>query len=121
MRVRSVTELDRMALVGGAESPDQPIQFRYHMGVEPMDLLPTTHAGLILVSERFRIILADRSFTGWATIPVDVHGLYQERIAGYHGLAVTGRCGAIDRSRARKERRPPPSPRGRPCEMEVGM
>ena len=121
MRVTIDQPLDKMALVGGQRLCEAPLVFRYQTGLEPMDLLPTTYAGVILISERFRDVLSQHAFSGWATFPVEVHGIYGESIDGYSGLVVTGRCARIDPSRAQIERRPAVSTRGRPFEMRVGM
>jgi hypothetical protein len=41
-------------------------------------------------------VLERHGFTGWATYPVELHGKDDALIDGYVGIAVTGRCGAID-------------------------
>jgi hypothetical protein len=63
-------------------------------GSTPYDLMGTTFPPLLLISDRVVSVL--REFSGWTTYPVEVHGKKGERIPGYHGLAVTGRCGSLD-------------------------
>jgi len=78
--------------------PRSPIVFRRDSGSRAYDYVTTTYAILQLVSQRFIDVLREGGFTGWSTYPVEVYGKHGELIPGYHGLAITGRCGPIDDS-----------------------
>lgn len=67
----------------------------------PKDVI---HSGvaITLISDRVVDILTSHGFTGWTTYPVDLRGKHGESIPGCQGLAVRGRCGALDDSRSTK-------------------
>ncbi|HEY8207038.1 MAG TPA: hypothetical protein VIG99_06145, partial [Myxococcaceae bacterium] len=69
---------------------------------KPSDFIYTTLATPIIISDRVVGILKDGGFSGWRTYPIELLGKGGNRIPGYHGLAVHGRCGPIDESRAVK-------------------
>jgi hypothetical protein len=74
-----------------------PVQARWFMGrKKPSDLIGTTFAVPLLVSERVIALLRDEGFTGWSTYDVDLVGHDGAPIPGYYGLAIHGRCGPID-------------------------
>jgi hypothetical protein len=80
-----------------AEKSSAPVEVRWAMrGESPKDFVRTTSVWPILVSERVVGILRDSGLTGWQTYPIELFGKVGERIPGYHGLAVSGRCGPID-------------------------
>ena len=101
-------------LMKGEALPSEPIVFEYSCGGKPRDVIGTEFAVLELFSDRVIDILRNEGFTGWTTYPVEVYGKKGERIEGYHGFAVTGRCGPIDNSRSRQIVVPPPVPEGQP-------
>ncbi len=78
-------------------------------GSRLLDLVGTTVATLKLVSPRFVETLEEDDITGWTTFPVD---LAVEGASGYAGLAVNGRCGAIDDTLSERITIPPPVPEG---------
>ena len=69
---------------------------------KPSDIINTTLAIPVLVSDRVVGILKAGQFSGWRTYPINLFAKDGARIPGYHGLAVHGRCGPIDNSRAVK-------------------
>lgn len=121
LHVQAGVDLDDIAIFCGDERPEKPIIFRHESGGKPRDLISTTYVTLKLYSDRVIEILKDHGFSGWKTYPVEVYGKKGVRIDGYHGLAVTGRCGEIDWSRGRKERRPAPVPGGSAYDVWIGM
>lgn len=101
------------ALARGEERPSEPIEFVPAEGRIPGDLIGTTYATITLVSERFLDVLREHGFTGWTTFPARVFLGDGRELDGYHGLAVRGRCGAIDDSLSEKVTLPPPVAAGR--------
>jgi len=112
--------LDDIAIAGAERLPEKPIVCRHSMGGKPRDLVGTGYGTMILLSSRVVGILREKEFTGWTTYPVEVYGKRGERIDGYHGFAVTGRCGPVHWNKARRERRPPPVPNGCGYDVLVG-
>lgn len=101
LHVRARDEIkEPLALLSGDSVPSTPLVFEHHSGGKPRDWVATTWTILDLVSEHFCSVLRDGRYTGWKTYPVDLHGKGDERIDGYHGLAITGRCGPIDDSKS---------------------
>jgi len=107
IRVNSATALSSRRLVRAEETPCEPIAFNYDEGDIACDLIGTTYSGLYLISNRFLSVLRSHAFTGWASFPVVVHGRGTERLEGYHGFAVTGRCGRVHGSRRLWSEQPP--------------
>jgi uncharacterized protein DUF1629 len=115
LRVTPRGPLDNaFALVLGEERPAEPIEFVRSQGRIPYDLIGTTWAVVDLVSAKFRGVLEEHGFTGWTTFPVRIIvDDDQEALHGYEGLAVTGRCGALDDSLSERVTLPPPVVGGR--------
>ena len=80
-----------------------------------------TFVAILLISERFLDTLLEVRATGWGTYPVRPYDRAGLELPGYHGLAVTGRAGPIDRSRSRIELLPPPVPEEQAMYAEIGM
>lgn len=119
---REPDEIDDFAILRGEIRPQKPLVFEYMKGASgstPRDLVSTSLVSLRLISDRVISVL--REFSGWGTYPVEVYGKKGERIPGYHGLAVTGRCGPIDDSRSRPAVYPPAVPQGRPTLVWIGL
>lgn len=115
-------DLDARGLFQGLWAPSEPILWRHYMGgASPKDLVPTGYGDLFLVSDRVVKVLRDHQFIGWATFPVNLVGKKKEAIPGYHGFAVTGRCGIPDDSLSRVEWRDPLVPNGPRVQVQVGM
>lgn len=68
-------------------------------GTQPVEVIWTTHAVPIIVSDSVVQLLRSHGFTGWSLYDVTLHDKKGELIPGYHGLAITGRCGDIDWSK----------------------
>lgn len=105
---------DAVGLGRGDVRPAKPLSFHRCEGYHATDLIGTTH-GLFLISDRVVDALQRGAFTGWTTYAVEVRGPGGRHIRGYHGLAVTGRCGPLDESRSEKAiLRPPPGGQAMP-------
>jgi hypothetical protein len=102
-----------VAFARGEARPTEPIEFVRDEGRTPHDVVGTTYASLILVSERFLDVLREHRFSGWATFPVRVFLDEGTELDGYHGFAVIGRAGPIDDSLSEEVILPPPAPHGR--------
>lgn len=121
LHFRPVHDIDNPAsLLRGDVRPRHLVEFRRYMGTKPQDIMGTTHAILLLVSERFVDVLLEERATGWGTYPVRIYDKIGLELSGYHGLTVTGRAGPIDRSRSRIELVPPPVPQGKAMYTEIG-
>lgn len=66
----------------------------------PSDFILTTIAIPHLVSQRVIDVFRKSQFSGWTTYAVNLSGADGKPIAGYHGLAITGRCGALDKMKS---------------------
>ncbi len=87
---------DTCALTFGEYVPNEALvhrRLRGGSGSRPYDIVTTSSIGY-LVSERVVDVLKGHS--GWSLYPVRVLDKQESEIPGYHGLAVTGRCGPID-------------------------
>jgi hypothetical protein len=112
LRVAPVGKLrEPRALTRGERRPRKPVRFKRDEGTRPLDLVGTTWAVLTVVSKRVIAVLDSEGFAGWATYPVELHGVGVEADA-YYGLAVHGRCGHIDNSLTPQAMLPPPVPDG---------
>lgn len=88
-------------ILRGEWVPAAPVMVRRAMGKKsPGDFVWTTLANPVVVGPRVLTVLRDGGFTGWSTYPVLVHDHAGAVVDGYAGLAVTGRCGAIDDTRS---------------------
>jgi hypothetical protein len=67
---------------------------------QPCDAIWTTLAVPLLVSSRVTEVLEARGFKGWTVFPIELAGSKGQRIAGFHGLSIPGRCGAIENERS---------------------
>lgn len=99
-----------------------PMIFHFMKGASgstAYDLISTAMPPLLLVSDKVIAVL--RGFSGWTTYPVQVHGKKGELIPGYHGLAVTGRCGPFDYTKSTPRICEPPVPQGRRARIWFGL
>jgi hypothetical protein len=79
--------------------PEQPVRIDWYMGRKvPEDVIWAATAPI--VSGKFIALLQENGFTGWTTYPVEVFDKAGTRVEDYSGLAVTGRCGPVDRSKS---------------------
>lgn len=68
----------------------------------PGDIIWTTSAVPILLSERIVGLLREGHFTGWDVVPVELRNRVGGILPTYYFLRVPGRCGPIDNERAVK-------------------
>lgn len=74
---------------------------QWGMGAKaPTDVIWTGIAAPLLISDRLVELLGTLGARGWSTYKVHLSGKSGERIAGYSGLSVHGRCGSIDSQRS---------------------
>ena len=100
-RGRMEAESDTLLDVDRGEMiPEQPIPVRHDAGGKPRDVIWTTWAIPVVVSERVIDLLRASGFTGWATYPVTVYDRDGATLDGYRGLSTSGRCGPLDYSRS---------------------
>jgi hypothetical protein len=122
VRVEAVDEIaDPYALTRGEVTLREPIRFRHDEGSRFYDYVGTTWAVLHIVSDRIVDLLRRNGFTGWTMYRVEITDRVGQPITGYHGLAVTGRCGPIDDQLSGIAILPPPVPEGRAMPHHVGM
>ncbi len=70
-------------------------------GAKPSDVVWTTYAVPVLLSQRVIDLLRKEDVTGWDVIPCDLRGKKGESWP-YGFLQVHGRCGAIDEGKSMK-------------------
>ena len=122
LHVNPLTDIkDQYALIRREYIPTEPIIYEYHSGGEPRDLIGTTLPPLKLLSNRVFDLFQENQFTGWATYPIDLYSKKNERITGYQGFSVPGRCGKIDESLSKREWRGPAVPGGARYKVWVGV
>lgn len=109
-----------ISLHRGEYVPETPIVCLRQSGSYPMDLIGTTYAILLLVSDYFLSVLETNRFTGWSLYPVDVYGKNKELVPGYHGLAITGRSGPLNNSGTLPIVHIPRVSGGKPTKWKVG-
>jgi hypothetical protein len=93
------------AVVRADVLPPSPVRFAWYTGGEvPEDFVWAASLPL-LVSDAVVAVLNREGFVGWSTYEVDLYGKTGERIPGYRGFSVSGRCGPSDKdmSRAQKQ------------------
>ena len=99
----SVDMADTFSVIRCEITPPKPVSARWHSGSKkPGDIIWTTFAGQLLLSERIVMLLGECGFTGWKTYDVNLAGHDGMSISGYYGLAIYGRCGPIDNDQSVK-------------------
>jgi len=96
-----VTDLpaDRTELIRGTARPLRPALLEVERGGRPGDFVWNSHS-LVVASPNVLNVLEESRFRGYSTYPVVVR--VKDRIlAGYCGIAVTGRAGPVDFERSR--------------------
>jgi hypothetical protein len=68
----------------------------------PGDIVWTTLAVPVLLSERIVGLLREGQFTGWDVVPVELQDKTGGTLPTYYFLRVRGRCGPIDNERSVK-------------------
>lgn len=92
-----------LALLDGEARRNTPIHGRWVMGgSKPQDVIWTTWALPVLMSERVVNVLREGHFSGWDVAPVELRGKAGELLPTYYFLCIHGRCGPIDKSRSAK-------------------
>jgi hypothetical protein len=106
----------------GEAKPDRPIRAGWRMGSpKPGDVIWTTLALPVLISERVVGILRDHRFSGWDVIPVELRGKGGELLPPYHYLSIHGRCGPIDYHRSKEIEKPWPSNPAKTSPVWIGL
>ena len=94
------TTAEAFALTRAELHPAHPITVEWAMGsTKPSEVIRTTYAAPIIVADSVVQLLRSHGFTGWSLYEVSVRDKQGQRVPGYSGLAITGRCGPIDYSR----------------------
>jgi len=83
---------------GECKSASFPIVFKQSDGKKFRDMLDTGYVSFHLISDRFKEILEKEHFTGWQSYPIELYDKKGNKIDGYHGLSITGRCREPDYS-----------------------
>ena len=77
--------------------PEAPVPVSWSMGTgTPSDIIWTGMVAPVILHERVLEVFAEAQVTGWCTYDVEVRDKKGQKVEGYYGLAVTGRCGARD-------------------------
>lgn len=101
--------------------PDHTLRLGAYKGGKATDFLWCALTPVVCISGSVVELLEEHGFTGWSTYPVEVYGRRGERLAGYSGLAVTGRGGKRKRSRSRVITKPPPAAGGKSYQIYKGL
>ena len=100
---------------------DTPVRLVTKMGSQAMDVLWSDWIAIVVVSSRLVGVLRAIGATGWSTYPVDASDRNGAPLDGYAGLAITGRVGALDRTRSEIIQKPAPTPTGTAYAMLKGL
>jgi hypothetical protein len=112
--------LDGRRRLRGLTSLHIPVAVEPALGEQPLDLVVGTDIATMLVSTAVVEALRSAGCTGWGTYPVEFRDGHRQRIDGYHGFSVHGRCGPLNPS-DRREWQPPRVPGGPRYEAWVGL
>lgn len=113
--------LDIDGLLRGNVVLTEPMKFVRSMGIRLGDIISTELAVIWLVSDKIVELFQREGITGWKTYPVELTGKGGVPVTGYHGLAVTGRCGPIDPRRSVLKTLPPLVPGGEERRVRLGL
>ena len=89
---------DRL-IIGNYKNIHFPVKFKQHRdsGKHLRDMLDTGWPSCHLISNTMLNLLQDNNLTGWQTYPIVLEDKKKNRIEGYHGFSIIGRCSpAID-------------------------
>jgi len=106
----------------GELAPKRPIVYDYMRGASgstAYDLVSTSYGVPFLVSRG--VVDALQGFRGWMTFRVELYGKQNERVPGYSGLVITGRCGPIQPERSEWIWREPAVPHGKVTRALLGI
>ena len=90
---------DLRLMTGDYDQIQFPILYKQTEGKILRDFLDTGYPGLYLISDRLKNILQETKLTGWKTYPIILLDKKGQRVDGYHGFSILGRCGPIDYSK----------------------
>lgn len=122
LHVRPVDdELDEYALLRSNLVLTEPVKFVRSMGRSPVDIITTELPAIWLISDKIVEVLQREGVTGWKTYPVEVIGQGGVPVTGYHGFAVTGRCGPINPRRSVVKNLPPLFPGDEEEQVRLGL
>lgn len=97
---------DEFALVRGEWRPRRALPATRGMGFRhPGPAVWTRWVAPLLLADKIVEHLRGEGLTGWDTYPVKLEGKDGAPMPRYRGLVVTGRCGPVDDTRARKVRK----------------
>ncbi len=85
-----------LLLHGNYTNVKLPVVFTQQYGKVLKDIIGTGWASLYLISDKMKNVLQDAHLTGWRTFDIILLDKKGERIEGYEGLSIVGRCGEID-------------------------
>jgi hypothetical protein len=98
-----MTHEEALAVLRSEATRDEPIRARWAMGAaKPEDVIWTTLAIPVLISERLLAILREARLSGWDVVPVELRGKTGEILSRYYFVRVSGRCGPIDYGQSKK-------------------
>ena len=85
----------------GEKEVSEIVSVKHSMGGKTLyDIIWTTNAFPLIVSERVIELFKSNGITGWKTYDVEIHSKKNELISQkYFGLIITGRCGYRDYSK----------------------
>jgi hypothetical protein len=94
---------EALLLRRGEATREAAVHAGWAMGAaNPGDIVWSTLAMPLLLSERAVGVLREGNFSGWDVVPVELHGKAGERLPTYYYLCVRGRCGPIEDGRSEK-------------------
>ena len=70
-----------------------PVVFKQECGERLLDILDTGWPSLYLISDRMKAVLNDNKLTGWKTFAIELYDKKGNKITGYDGFSVVGKCG----------------------------
>ena len=99
----SLDVTNELSLLRCEAKHETPIPGRWAMGgSKPGDVVWTTLAVPVLVSERVVSVLQEGGFSGWDVLPVELRDKSGDLLRSHYYLCVSGRSGAVDDARSVK-------------------
>ncbi len=93
--------LNARSVTRGEISIEQPIKITWGMGSNIFpDVIYTTSASIIIISNRIVASFKNSEVTGWRTYEINLFDKKGSEVSGYSGLVVTGRCDTTDLSKS---------------------
>lgn len=94
-RGRVVSDVETYALTRGESRPRDPVVVKHDQGGTLYDVIWTTNVAPLIVSTRVVELLETNKVSGWGSYDVELIAKSGERVDGYVGLSINGRCGPI--------------------------